>query len=174
MSNGYSWDDENDEDGTPTLKDLRNQIKALSKKLSEKDEEIATLRPKVKGFEVGNILKELGYKQTLSKFVTRDVEDITPESVKAWLEENGDLFANAKIDTAPPVQDTDKGAASNSGTEWDPDTVDAVKRVQSQGEGTPALAQEQGEREESALRAIFDASTSLEDYLQKLREAPKP
>lgn len=112
-------DEDFDVDEKPSQKDLP---KVLRQKIKDLQDEVRTLRGENAQFKqeaakatLGSLLEKNGYKPSLAKFVVKDLEEVTEESVKAWLDENGDLFAGAKISQEPQAPD--------GGTEATPQSV---------------------------------------------------
>lgn len=83
-----SWDPEND---TPLVKRLRAEIETRDKRLNELDKTVNELTGKVRTQTVSDVLREIGAKPALSKFLPPGLET-TKEAVAAWLKENEELF----------------------------------------------------------------------------------
>lgn len=119
------YDEDFDDDAqTPTMKDLRKQIKALQKERDDAVASAAALQSSVKQRTVQEVLTSKGANPKLAKFALADgVED--EAAAEKWLAENGELFgyqpkADPEIDgddlaAAQAVQDaTSTGGVTNS------------------------------------------------------------
>lgn len=105
---GYVWDDANDgsqnQEPAPSPRDLRKQLEDVLAKLKEKDEQIASLREDSRASKVKDAFTEAGLPPKAMKLFPKD-QDPTPEAVKAFVEEFGDLFGKpAGGATGAPVQ----------------------------------------------------------------------
>lgn len=69
---------------------LRRQIAKQKKELEETRAQLATLSSRIRKADVADALKVHGAPEKLSKYFTGD--DTSPESVLAWLTENGEDF----------------------------------------------------------------------------------
>ena len=101
------FDSEESESALP--KKLRAKIDELSSKLKELSEENASLKAGQRKADLNQILQDNGYSPKIANFMPTDLE-LTSESIKAWLDENGDVFSGARLGqpateertTAPP------------------------------------------------------------------------
>jgi len=101
MSN-FTWDQPDDSEETPLIKQLRAEIKRRDDRLKEQDETLKTLTGKVRTQSVADVLRELGAKPGLAKFAPESLET-SREAVTSWLKDNEDLFG--------PVGQSDATAA---------------------------------------------------------------
>lgn len=92
-------DDNNTNTGaeTPAAKTLRKQNSKLAADLKAAEERITALMQKTKTADLAVLLKDKfkvdeKYQSKAARFIARDVEDPTEESVLAWLKEDGDMF----------------------------------------------------------------------------------
>lgn len=86
---GYDDDDDLDE-GTDLVRDLRAQIKALKSERDKAAQEAADFRMKARQSTVQELLQARGVKPGIAKFIPEDIEGT--DAVNAWLEENAELF----------------------------------------------------------------------------------
>jgi hypothetical protein len=108
MSNNY-WDEEDDTDTTITGQESENDlIKKLRKLDRSKEKRIKELEEQLNGFakvekerSVKEVLEQQGVNPKAARLILKDLDDVTPESVNTWLEENGDLFGFTKQEEAP-------------------------------------------------------------------------
>ena len=118
MSNNY-WDEEDDELDTPTtevdantkgIRDLRKAKKADEARIKELTEKLATLEKAQNERVVAEILEKQGVNTKAARLILKDLEDVNPETVTGWLNENGDLFGYTAAESAPAVTDADRQA----------------------------------------------------------------
>jgi hypothetical protein len=108
MSNNY-WDDEDEDETTITgnesdndlQKKLRKKIKADEKRMKELEEKLDTYVKKERESSVKELLEKQGVNPKAARLILKDLEEVTPESVSNWLEDNGDLFGFTKQEDAP-------------------------------------------------------------------------
>lgn len=141
------YDDYEDDDFEDTrenlIKDLRKQIKSLSKEKSEISQELAGFKSGARERTLSEILSAKGVSPKAAKFVPNDIEG--EEQIGAWLEENADIFGFS-LNT-----DTPKAESST------PEERAATDRLRSLGE----VAQTPGVADDILLR-IANAKTSEE------------
>lgn len=87
-------DDEGSESGLP--KKLRAKIDELSSKLKELSEENASLKASQRKSNLNQILQDNGFSPKVANFMPTDLE-LTEDAIKAWLDENGDIFSGARL-----------------------------------------------------------------------------
>jgi hypothetical protein len=108
MSNNY-WDDEDEDETTITgnesendlQKKLRKKIKADEKRMKELEEKLDSYVKKERESSVKELLEKQGVNPKAARLILKDLEEVTPESVSNWLEDNGDLFGFTKQEDAP-------------------------------------------------------------------------
>lgn len=147
--NEADWMDEDDETtqerDSGLVKDLRNQNKALAKKLKEleaRDEERAKAD---REHTVKDALKAAGFHEKAFGFVPADVT--TREGVDKWLEEHGDALV--------PVAGTKESAPSGGQTTQVEPEVEAQMKAM-QGVAATGLPPESGRVTEQDLNAAED------------------
>lgn len=84
--------DENEDNPTALLKDLRRQLKEQSTRNKQLEEEVSQLREASRSKTLTSALTEAGYPESVAKFVPSDVD---VDGLAEWLKENGSLFARA-------------------------------------------------------------------------------
>lgn len=110
MSNNY-WDDEDEDDTTITgnesendlQKKLRKKIKADEKRMKELEEKLDTYVKKERESSVKELLEKQGVNPKAARLILKDLDEVTPESVTNWLEDNGDLFGYNPEQGTPEV-----------------------------------------------------------------------
>lgn len=109
MSNNY-WDEDEDdttitgnESETDLQKKLRKKIKADEKRIKELEEQLNGLTKVEKERSVKEVLEKQGVNPKAARLILKDLEEVTPESVSNWLEENGDLFGYNPAEGTPEV-----------------------------------------------------------------------
>ena len=100
MSNNY-WDEDEDDqdtdnevqmDGSDLLKKLRKAKRNDEKRIKELTEQLEGLSKAQRERTVKEVLEKKGVNPKAQRLILKDLDDITEESVNAWLEDNGDLF----------------------------------------------------------------------------------
>ena len=109
MSNNY-WDEEEDdttitgnESENDLQKKLRKKIKADEKRMKELEEKLETYVKKERESSIQEVLEKQGVNPKAARLILKDLDEVTPESVSNWLEENGDLFGFTKQEDSPEV-----------------------------------------------------------------------
>jgi hypothetical protein len=109
MSNNY-WDDEEDdmtitgnESENDLQKKLRKKIKADEKRMKELEEKLDTYVKKERESSIQEVLEKQGVNPKAARLILKDLDEVTPESVANWLEDNGDLFGFTKQEDSPEV-----------------------------------------------------------------------
>ena len=108
MSNNY-WDDEDEDETTITgnesdndlQKKLRKKIKADEKRMKELEEKLDGYVKKERESSVKELLEKQGVNPKAARLILKDLDEVTPETVTNWLDENGDLFGFTKQEEAP-------------------------------------------------------------------------
>jgi hypothetical protein len=104
MSNNY-WDEDEDDldtdnevqmDGSDLLKKLRKAKRNDEKRIKELTEQLEGLSKSQRERTVKEVLEQKGVNPKATRLILKDLDDITEESVNAWLEDNGDLFGLTK------------------------------------------------------------------------------
>ena len=110
MSNNY-WDDEDEDDTTITgnesendlQKKLRKKIKADEKRMKELEEKLETYVKKERESSIQEVLEKQGVNPKAARLILKDLDEVTPEAVANWLEDNGDLFGYSPAEGTPEV-----------------------------------------------------------------------
>ncbi len=109
MSNNY-WDDEDEDDTTAItgqesendlIKKLRKLDRSKEKRIKELEEQLGGYVKKEKEVSVKEVLEKQGVNPKAARLILKDLDEVTPESINNWLEENGDLFGFTKQEEAP-------------------------------------------------------------------------
>jgi hypothetical protein len=93
MSN-YDYEDDDfdlDSSGNDLVKQLRKQLKAKEKELSEKDSALTNLSKAQRERAIKDTLASRGVNSKIASFIPQDI-DPTEESVSKWLEDYADVF----------------------------------------------------------------------------------
>lgn len=93
MSN-YDYEDDDfdtDSSGNDLVKQLRKQLKAKEKELSEKDSALNNLSKTQRERAIKDALASRGVNSKIASFIPQDI-DPTEESVSKWLEDYADVF----------------------------------------------------------------------------------
>lgn len=83
--------------GNDLVKQLRKADRAKEKQIKELEAELASLRSERRSATVSQILESEGVSTKIAKFIPADVTDA--EAVKAWLDENSDVFGFTRAET---------------------------------------------------------------------------
>ena len=113
MSN-YDYEDDDfdtDSSGNDLVKQLRKQLKAKEKELSEKESALTNLSKTQRERAIKDALASRGVNSKIAAFIPQDI-DPTEESVSKWLEEYADVFGYESDQTqaTPNVNPADAAA----------------------------------------------------------------
>ena len=109
MSNN-DWDDENDQE-TPRMRDLRQQIEKLSKSAKEAEARAAAAESKLTEVRLSDVLKAKGVNPKAARFIVSDGVDASDETaLTSWLDENKDLFPTTTTEAAASQQEAQQQA----------------------------------------------------------------
>jgi len=107
MSNNY-WDEDEDdtiitgnESENDLQKKLRKKIRADEKRMKELEEKLDGYVKKERESSVREVLEKQGVNPKAARLILKDLDEVTPESVSNWLEENGDVFGYNPVEGAP-------------------------------------------------------------------------
>lgn len=115
MSNNYQdWEDDEDFDledeprqsknsDSDLLKQLRKELKAKTKAISEYETKMAGLESERRQNVIKSVLESKGVSPKIAKFIPNDVEP-SAEVIESWIEENADVFGLTAVrqDQAQP------------------------------------------------------------------------
>ena len=113
MSN-YDYEDDDfdtDSSGNDLVKQLRKQLKAKEKELSEKESALNNLSKTQRERAIKDALASRGVNSKIAAFIPQDI-DPTEESVSKWLEDYADVFGYESNQTqaTPNVNPADAAA----------------------------------------------------------------
>ena len=151
----YLDDDDQNESNLP--KQLRAKIKELSGQLKELSDENAKLKAETRSASVAEVLKSRGFSPKIANFIPSDLEP-TEENISSWLDENGDVFAGARLSHEQPEQQTTAPTP--------PSAPEAVRKM-SQAE----LGPETQITVPADLEARISGAKSMDELLAVLRSA---
>ena len=113
MSN-YDYEDDDfsfEDSGNDLVKQLRKQLKAKEKELSEKESALTNLSKAQRERAIKDTLASRGVNGKIAAFIPQDI-DPTEESVSKWLAEYADVFGiEANQNQATPNVDPAQAAA---------------------------------------------------------------
>jgi len=105
MSNyDYEDDEEFTTDSNDLVKQLRKQLKAKEKEMSEFKTQFDNLSKAQRERAVKDVLEARGVNGKVAKFIPQDL-DPTEESLSKWLEDNADVFGFQVEDKQTPAVD---------------------------------------------------------------------
>jgi hypothetical protein len=108
----YDYEDEDFENTNENLiKDLRRQLKALSKEKSELSQELSSYKTQAREKSVSQVLEAKGVSPKVAKFIPADTEG--EEAISAWLDENADVFGYSVETAGTAVVADEEVQASN-------------------------------------------------------------
>lgn len=108
-------DDDEPQDGSRLVQDLRKQLKLKAKAEKELLEEVSKLRQTSRKTALSEYLKAAGVPEKVASLVPSSVEP-TPEGVGDWLKEYGDIFGVTQGATSPPEGQEDPEVLANART----------------------------------------------------------
>ena len=113
MSN-YDYEDDDfdtDSSGNDLVKQLRKQLKAKEKELSEKDSALNNLSKTQRERAIKDALASRGVNSKIAAFIPQDI-DPTEESVSKWLEDYADVFGieTSQTQATPNINPADAAA----------------------------------------------------------------
>ena len=178
------WDDDADGNEPQTQHQernpLRDVVKSLETKLAEREKQFEQLASSMRQRDVGEILGEFGADKRVVKFVPATV-DANPEAVKAWWEENKDVFAGAgagavETPSAGNVPEEPQGAPA-----VDQETQDRWERISRLSQSPGVAEPDRAAAAEAMLQGAKAASTNalghvdpnaFKEFLQGTRSIP--
>jgi hypothetical protein len=127
FENDYGQDDDN----TPLVKQLREQIEKQSKALKERDDSLTKLQGQVRTQSVREILRDLGVRPKVAGLIPSDL-DPTPEAVEKWVKDYEDVFGGAlRVEEKPKDSESEAAPVPPAQSSVDAATRQALGRVQS-------------------------------------------
>lgn len=126
---------------TKRFRDLRKAKKADEKRIKELTEQLETLSKAQRERVIKEVLDQKGVNPKAAKWIAKDLDNITEESVNTWIEENADVIGYKPV-TQDAAQQRDLAALRQ-------------QDIVTQGALTPDKAQD-------ALQRINDAGSADE------------
>jgi hypothetical protein len=166
FENDYGQDDDN----TPLVKQLREQIEKQSKALKERDDSLTKLQGQVRTQSVREILRDLGVKPKVAGLIPSDL-DPTPEAVEKWVKDYEDVFGGAlRVEEKPKDSESEAAPVPPAQSSVDAATQQALGRVQSAEAAAGVVPPDIEQAQLAALAAIGQEagndSRKLLDILQ--------
>jgi hypothetical protein len=166
FENDYGQDDDN----TPLVKQLREQIEKQSKALKERDDSLTKLQGQVRTQSVREILRDLGVKPKVAGLIPSDL-DPTPEAVEKWVKDYEDVFGGAlRAEEKPKDSESEAAPVTPAQSSVDAATQQALGRVQSAEAAAGVVPPDIEQAQLAALAAIGQEagndSRKLLDILQ--------
>lgn len=169
MSETYNW---NTEDETPLVKRLREEIEKRDKRMKELDETVNKLTGQVRTQSLSDILREVGAKPGLAKFVPLGLES-TKEAVTAWLKENEELFGVAQKPADGQEVQREQAPSTPQAPQASAEQIAAFQRMGNSDNNTTA-APDLEQTQVAQLAAMRDAAGGNFDmFLAHLRGEKK-
>jgi hypothetical protein len=108
----YDYEDEDFDDTKENLiKDLRRQLKSLSKEKSELSQELSSYKTQAREKTVSQILEAKGVSPKVAKFIPADTEG--EDAISTWLEENAEIFGGSFTNSSETEVASEEVQASN-------------------------------------------------------------
>lgn len=107
MTDYDDYEDEDPQDGTALVRDLRKQLKAKSKENQELASKLAEQTTQTRGMTLKELLKGAGVPEKVASLVPGTVEP-TAEAVGEWLKEYGDVFGVTQDGQSPTEGQADQ------------------------------------------------------------------
>lgn len=114
------WDNDDDfdfeddqpvqQDGSDLLKKLRKAKRADEKRIKELTEQLENLSKAQRERVIKDVLDQKGVNPKAAKFIVRDLEDFSEESVSRWVEDNADLIGYKPAPVETQQQQADLAA----------------------------------------------------------------
>ena len=98
---GFELDDEND-DSSNVLKELRKAYKAKEKQVKELQDQLAGFQNASRQSTIDGVLAEANVDPRVARFIPDDINDV--DGIKSWLAENGELFGAPGVEAKPEVE----------------------------------------------------------------------
>lgn len=150
------WDvDEDQQDGTDLVRDLRRQLKELSKRNSELETSLENVSKQSRARTVADFVKSKGLDEKVAKLIPSSVE-ASDEGLQGWLSEFGDVFG-----LRPVSGDAAEADAGTPEQAVDPEVRGQLQRVQ---QVTPAASASAPD-----LEARIKSAGSAEELMAVLR-----
>lgn len=159
-----------DDQDTPLVKQLRSAIEKANATLKAKDEELNKLAGQVKSQSVQGILRDLGIKPKVANLIPSDLEP-TADAVSQWVKEYEDVFGAALRIEVKPESGVDKAEEETPGASRpnvDDATANALNRLQSAEASAGVVPPDREQAQLAALAAIGANSKSAQDILDHL------
>jgi hypothetical protein len=157
------WDD--DDNNTPLVKQLRDQIDERNKRLKDLDATIAeqkkeldSLRPQLRLTTVKDLLADLKVNPKVAKLIPAEVEP-TKEAISGWLGEYGDVLGvKQETEQAAPETPEVTGKPVDGVPAVAPDLAAQWERMQSQDSAAGATTPDKEAKDLAQLTAAYKAA----------------
>jgi hypothetical protein len=154
FDNDYDQDDQN----TPLVKQLRDQIEKQSKALKERDDTLGKLQGQVRTQAVREILRDRGLNPKVAGLIPSDI-DSTPEAVEKWVKDYEDVFGGAlRAEEKSKDSESETVPVTPAQPSVDAGTVRAFGRVQSAEASAGVIPPDIEQAQMAALDAIGQAA----------------
>lgn len=121
--NDFDFDDD-DVSGSDLVKQLRKQVKELSKALQEREEQIQEFVVMSREQDLAVALEELGVNPKIAAFVPDEIEDL--DELSEWLGEYGEVFGISFSDEPASTLDAGSIQAVEAMAAIEDDGIDPV------------------------------------------------
>lgn len=170
------WDDDFEDDQpqneSELVKQLRKVIKDRNAEKKALEDELGTLRPRVRKTAVSEILNGLKVNPKIAGLIPSTV-DANEESIKAWVDEYGDLFGAAPGPAGDGEQPEGEGS-SNPETVVDQAAASQWNRIQTQESQSGVTTPDQESAQLAMLQAAATAAKGSPDLYFAYLSGEKP
>lgn len=156
------FEQQNQQQRENPLRHLRKENKDLKKELDEAKAAIAKFAEQSRVNTLKDTLKELKLPEKVSALFPSD-KDATPENVKAWVQEFGDVFG-VKVEEEAPGQKGPEGVP-----DIPQEALQAWQRTQVQESSRGAVPADVEQQQIAALQAMDAAAQSYDEFVAFLR-----
>lgn len=135
------WDgyENDDDDDSPLIKDLRKQLRARDKRIGELEKEVTSFKTQTRSTTVADLVAKAGYAKGVAGFVPDSV-DATEDAVSKWLQDNGGLFA--KVEQAGDAPGSNENQDPSGGSTVPVEEQRQMDVINGADSGTPSTGRE--------------------------------
>lgn len=152
------WDgyENDDDDDSPLLKDLRKQLRARDKRIGELEKEVSSFKTQTRSTTVADLVAKAGYAKGVAGFVPDSV-DSTEDAVNKWLQDNGALFAKAQAENTGDAPGSNENQDPNGGSTVPAEEQRQMDVINGADSGAPSTG-----RDRELLAKLQDPALTME------------
>lgn len=167
MSDQLDDDDYTDEPETPLIKQLRQQIRKLTKERDDGRAELTKALAGNRSRDVADLFSKKGVDPKYAKWFPAD-QDATEVNVEAWIEDNKELLPVSQTTPVPPPQAPPADGQTIAPEQLaglTPDAIQTLQRVQQLGQGPGASTPTLDNAKLTDLAEASKKAGSFEEYV---------